>query len=379
MGGYVNALKVEEIQLDSEPVTAFELNYARLTIPLAQPLEPEQSLTLSAAYTLTLPNIKGPLGYTDLQANFHNWYFFFPPYQNGTGWLVHPPGAVGEHLVYPTADFTVEIASNDPDIQVVGPEMVEATEDTYHFQLVGARAFMWSASPNWVRLEDSVSGIPVLVYVYPEHIEPGEYLLENLVEALALYQDLLGPYPFQTLTVIEFDSPDAMESDALFFLDYIYFRDFDDDARGYLVGIGVHEVCHNWWYSQVGNDQALEPWLDESLSIYCELLFYQHAHSGLVNWWWQFRIDRFEPVGYVDSSIYDHTDFMRYVGAVYMRGVQFLHQLRTLIGDAAFFGALRDYAKQGKGKIMTGEDFFRILGEHTDKDISPLLEEYFSP
>ena len=292
---------------------------------------------------------------------------------------MHPPGAVGEHLVYPTADFTVEITSNDPNIQVVGPEEVEAVGNTYRFQLQGARAFMWSASPYWAKLEDSADGIPVLVYVYPEHIEAGQFLLDHLVEALPLYQELFGPYPFETLTVVEFDSPDAMESDALFFLDYTYFDDFDDDARGYLIPIGVHEACHNWWYSQVGNDQALEPWLDESLSIYCELLFYQRVHPGLVNWWWQFRIDRFDPIGRVDSTIYDHNEFMRYVGAVYMRGVQFLNQLRLLIGDQAFFGTLKDYAQQGKHRIMTGEDFFRILGEHTDKDISPLLEEYFSP
>ena len=86
MQGTPNALKVQEIRLGNEPVTNYEMNYARLTIPLARPLEPETSLQLSFAYTLTLPNHKSPLGYTDLQANFHNWYFFFPPYQEEKGW-----------------------------------------------------------------------------------------------------------------------------------------------------------------------------------------------------------------------------------------------------------------------------------------------------
>jgi aminopeptidase N len=36
----------------------------------------------------------------------------------------------------------------------------------------------------------------------------------------------------------------------------------------------VHETAHQWWYSMVGNDQILEPWLDESLADYSEVVYY---------------------------------------------------------------------------------------------------------
>jgi len=42
-----------------------------------------------------------------------------------------------------------------------------------------------------------------------------------------------------------------------------------------LIDIGVHETAHQWWFASVGNNQALEPWLDEALATYSERLFYE--------------------------------------------------------------------------------------------------------
>jgi aminopeptidase N len=49
-----------------------------------------------------------------------------------------------------------------------------------------------------------------------------------------------------------------------------------------------------------------------------------------------------------------------------------------LIGDEAFFAFLRDYADTYAGQIVTSDDFFDLLAEHTDADIQPLLDEYFA-
>ncbi|NJL33268.1 MAG: M1 family metallopeptidase [Chloroflexaceae bacterium] len=37
----------------------------------------------------------------------------------------------------------------------------------------------------------------------------------------------------------------------------------------------VHEVAHQWWYSQVGSDPQGEPWLDESLASYLQVVYYE--------------------------------------------------------------------------------------------------------
>jgi len=58
------------------------------------------------------------------------------------------------------------------------------------------------------------------------------------------------------------------------------------------------------WYGLIGNDQANEPWLDEALSTYSELLF-MRGISQLATWWRENRIDFHEPQGWVDSTIYE--------------------------------------------------------------------------
>ena len=51
--------------------------------------------------------------------------------------------------------------------------------------------------------------------------------------------------------------------------------------------------------------------------------------------------------------------------------------LRTRIGDQAFFSFLQDYLNQYKGKRATAADFFTVLRQHTTVDISDLTHEYF--
>jgi aminopeptidase N len=143
-----------------------------------------------------------------------------------------------------------------------------------------------------------------------------------------------------------------------------------------LVDIAVHETAHQWWFGAVGNDQALEPWLDEALATYSERLFYEQNYPD-VTAWQTFRIDAFNPTGWMDTDIYHGGDFQTYANAVYLRGAQFLQALRGRMGDEAFFAFLKDYATQMAGQRASTTDFFRIARQHTDTDISDIVSVYF--
>ena len=132
-----------------------------------------------------------------------------------------------------------------------------------------------------------------------------------------------------------------------------------------------------WWWEQVANDQALQPWLYEALACYSEDVFYETVDPQLVSWWWTYRIDFYQPQGWVDIPIYAGGGFRPYTNAVYFRGAHFLDDLRKGIGDDAFFAFLQDYLKQENGKIATTTDFFRILGQHTTTDTTDIIRRYF--
>jgi aminopeptidase N len=205
--------------------------------------------------------------------------------------------------------------------------------------------------------------VTVEVFVFPEHRAAGEAALEATVDAVMLYERLFKPYPHSSLSLVEGQFPDGMEYDGLFFLGQEYFAAYDGTPRNYLTALAVHETAHQWWYGLAGSDQALEPWLDEAWATYSELLFYEAVYPDLAGWWWDYRVNRFEPAGWVDSTIYDHRSFRPYVNAVYLRGAQFLQHLRDSLGDRAFLDLAHDLLASGTDSIVSTEQFLAIASE----------------
>ncbi|MBI3158708.1 MAG: hypothetical protein HYZ26_03790 [Chloroflexi bacterium] len=376
---WVDAFELGELRVGGQPWTQYAFSQGVMTIALPEVLAPDAALHLELDYALRLPENPGVLSATRRQIHAANWYPYLPPYLPGRGWLIHPPGLVGEHLSFAPADFEVTLRPDDPGLVLMAPGARQDLDAGARFTLPGARAFAWSAGPAFLWLDAESAGIPVRAYIYPEHAQAGQAALETAAGALALYQELFGPYPHASLTLVEASFPDGLESDAFFFLDQAYFAEYDGTVRNYLTAIAAHETAHQWWYSRVGNDQALEPWLDEALCTFSELLFYERLHPSQVEWWWQFRVDRFNLEGYVDSAIYDLPEFVPYVKAVYLRGARFLNDVRKLTGERALLAALRDYAARHAGGIASAEDFFAILDEHSPADLANLRAYYFKP
>jgi aminopeptidase N len=54
-----------------------------------------------------------------------------------------------------------------------------------------------------------------------------------------------------------------------------------------------------------------------------------------------------------------------------------MQDLRDLMGDEAFFAALKTYADRNKGGFVTSQDFWTVIGEYTNEDLGPLRQNYF--
>jgi aminopeptidase N len=179
------------------------------------------------------------------------------------------------------------------------------------------------------------------------------------------------------MNVVATEVPDGQEYDGLVFLGTSMYDEYGGSARSELIAIGVHEIAHNWWFGQVGNDQAMEPWLDEALATYSEALFYEFNYPGYGDWWWNYRPYHYSPSGWVDSTVYDAGGFRPYVNAVYMNGAVFLDALRARVGDRDFFAFLMDYAARYRGQRATAYGFFAVLRQNTSADFSDLENAYF--
>lgn len=358
-----------------EPQQNYVVDGRVLRVQMEAPLAPGAGYSLELTYSLNIPLTFGWLSYTGKQLNLGDWYPFIPAYQPGKGFLIHNPGSSGEYLVYPRIDYRVNLtlAEHPSPLVVAASAPVEKVDGaTYSYSFRGGRTFAFSISPDFQVKQDGV----VDIYYYAEHAVPAEASLRVVNDALALYADLFAPYPYPRLAVVEGDFFDGMEYTGLFFLGSEYFETYPSNPESYLTALSAHETAHQWWYGVVGNDSALEPWLDEAFSTYSELLYYEKYHPDLVKWWWSYRVFRFDPVGAVNSTIYEFDGFRPYVNAVYLNGARFLQEIRENIGTEVFMKVLAHIAAHQQ-ELLTGDVVLELMRERGGDDLEKIIGKYF--
>ncbi len=372
-----NCFSLNSLAQDGTSVTNYTLTGQRLSLNLAQVLQPGAVTTLAMSYNLALPakRFEEPFGYLANQINLTDWFPFIVPYSGG--WVLHDTWAFGEHLVYDASDFDVYLQVDDPQVIVAASAPGVPDGSWIHYHLDRARTFALSASDQFKMEKSAVGSAAIRSYFFPGDEDAGGAVLWMATQALGLYDVKFGPFAYPSLSVVETDVPDGQEYDGLVFLATDFYSQYDGTSKTDLITIGAHEIAHQWWFGSVGSDQAIEPWLDEAMSVYSEKLFYEYNYPRYGDWWWNFRVNYFGPTGYVDGRIYDFPTFRLYVNAVYLNGANFLDEVRTRIGDEAFFAFLKDYAARYAGRHATAADFFATLRLHTDVDISDIIQKYF--
>ena len=372
---------------DGQAVEQGPQEIGQLSLILPRPLAPGENISLSVSYELFLPSPTPspdvrpvPFGYTARQTNLVDWYPFIAPYHPSEGWLAHRAGYFGEHLVYEKSNFQVniQIADDRPELVVAASAPAERDGSWYRFTHTSARNFVWSVSHEYQVSSVVLGDITVMSYYFPYHAQPGEVALQVTADSLQTLSSLYGAYPHPMLSVVEADFLDGMEYDGLYFLSNGFYNLHQGNPAEYLVAIAAHETAHQWFYGLVGNDQAIEPWLDEALCTYNEKVYYEHYAPEALDWWWNYRIQYFQPAGWVDSSIYNPQGYSAYRSAVYFNGAVFLDELRGVLGDEDFFKLLGNYVSRQSDTIASGDDFFALIPPGKQNEVDPLLEKYFS-
>ena len=384
---WVDCFDLAVVAVDGTPTTSYSIDGQRMTIALSSILPAGEVTTIDLQYTLSLPfaeqddpSVSRPriFGYTSRQMNLTNWYPFVVPYINGE-WVLHKPWLYGEHLVYDAADFEVNLKFTDPANAptVAASGLPEPGDGFTRYTIQSARTFALSASREFQVSSTQAGDVLVTSYYFPLYEDGGQAALQTTVESLQAFSQHFGPYPHKSLDVVMGDFNDGMEFSGFYYLSRDFYNLYNHTPANYLVFVAAHETAHQWWFDQVASDQAMQPWVDEALCTYAERIYYESLHPDLISWWWTYRIDFYEPEGFVDIPIYESEGYLKYRNAVYFEGAHFLDDLRARIGDDAFYAFIQDYYQQGQGKIVTANDFFRILSQHTGTDYSDIVRQYF--
>ncbi len=374
-----NTFELQSVQINTFPAANIELENEILWIYPKVNFDFGQKVEIRIAYTLAVPFRAARFGYTFRQVNFGDWYPMLPVFDLNQGWLISPQALVGENITYPQANFSVEIQVKDaPDSLLIAASAPAISEDgNYRFNLNKGRNFSWSVSSEYDYSSKLVGSTEIRSYYFSEHSEEGKVALDTAASAFELFSNVIGSINIPTLSIVEVDFRDGMEYQGLFFLGKEYYDEYAGSPQSYLVALAAHETAHQWFYGAVGNNQAEEPWLDESLCTYLELIYFESEYPDLIDWWWFFRVSRFNPQGWVNSSIYDYITFRSYVDAVYLRGALYLDDVRSVIGDDQFFLFLEKYFSNNQGSISNADHIFELLTQVDRNRLTNLFTVYF--
>ncbi|MCK7516237.1 MAG: hypothetical protein MZV64_00165 [Ignavibacteriales bacterium] len=194
---------------------------------------------------------------------------------------MHNPWYYGEHLVYDTADFDVTVTFTDgssPQVASSGAEVASGSADSRRFTLEAGRTFALSISTLFKVATRQVGDVTVYAYYFAFYDAPGEAMLQTTVEAMQVFTEKFGTVPPQD------DDRRAGRLQrrhgvlGVLFHQPRLFQPVRQHAQEYLVIIAAHETAHQWWFDAVADNQALEPWLDETLCTYSERIYYETVH-----------------------------------------------------------------------------------------------------
>jgi len=384
---YANGFLLESLEFVGIGLVEYSLEGNRLDFNLS-PLDRGGGIQeFVLVYTIKLPAIPPPsemfkpqpYGYTDRQLNLVDWYAFVPPLDENNQWIIHTPPVFGESLVYPAAsvhlDFTV--SGSSMPLVVAASSLPQRVENSYSYSFDSVRTFGVSVSPYYAEVQGQAVGVTVKAYAFPGYEAQNQVVLQNALEAVALFSEQFGTLPRDSISIVQADFLDGMEFDGLYFVSRGFYDLFDGSVKGYLTLITVHEMSHQWWFGVVGNDQALEPWLDESLATFSEQLYIERYYPDLVEWWKYYRIAYYEPEGVIDLPIYEYGSYAAYRNAVYLRGAKFLNSFRETIGREQFGAGLKQYYAANKFRIASAVEFFAAFNVGSTDELNMLKGDFF--
>jgi hypothetical protein len=187
---------------------------------------------------------------------------FFPllAWDDRRGWVTDPPTRLlAETSTSPSSDFDVQI-----DVPRGMRAVASGTQTTQHewrataVRDIAVGVARFHLVRRVVRLPQPVA---VQVAAAGSLVRP-QAIAGWAVQALRHYTQTYGAYRWRTFTLVALPDlvNEGIEYPTLVFV-----------GRGVIEKLVVHhETAHQWFYSLVGDDQARDPWLDETLASWAQ-------------------------------------------------------------------------------------------------------------
>ena len=249
-----------------------------LEVTLSETLKPKESYNLYFEFEVKLPNSLGRFGYGDYTINATNFFPIACVYDK-FGWNKKSYETIGDPFYSEVSNFNVKISCPQKyDLATTGKiekEIVNSGNNIYDVKGNNIRDFAFILSDKFKVLSTQENKTKIFSYYFNEDL--GVESLEIAKDSLKIFNKLFGEYPYDTYSVVASDFfIGGMEYPNLVMIDKTLYR---SSSKFFLEYVIAHETAHQWWYSVIGNNEINEPWLDEALTEYSTIVYFEKKYG----------------------------------------------------------------------------------------------------
>ena len=307
----------------------------------------------------------------------------------------HPSGEPLGVDLYITVPNGLTAVSNGV---LVSQEPASDTTETFHWQTrVSTNPYVIALNVGPYELLEtsytSTNGTEVAVKFWPiaERLEPAKELFEReFLPTIHWFEATVGPYPWghEKLGVVE--TPHlGMEHQT----NNAYGNQYRRGSYGF-DWLFHHELAHEWFGNAMTHKTVSDLWLHEGFGAYMQPLYSQYLLGDAVMMADMYKsylgIKGCAPVApreeLSEDQLYFNGEGGGPGGDIYAKGEWVLHSLRYLMGDEAFWRAVRRLIYNTaepqtlkapiEARFRSTDDFLAIASEEAGEDLSWFFEVY---
>lgn len=348
-----------------------------LEIKLKDSLKQGEKVALDIKFNVKLPNCLGRFGYGDSTINITNWFPIACVYDKN-GWNLKSYEAIGDPFYSDTSNFNVTLLAPVKYKLATTGKVVEKKTDNkkmmYKIEGDMVRDFAFILSDEFSESKTNYKDISISTYNLNEEMSKDATNIAK--SSIEIFSNLFGDYPYNYYSVVASDFfIGGMEYPMLVMIDKSLYNEENKFLLEYVI---AHETAHQWWYSVIGNNEIEEPWLDEALTEYSTILYFENKY-GKETSDKLLKTMEIQTKNYRCSDIFkattDYKDSADYSLSVYTKGAVIFNEIRNQAGDKVFFDTLQEYYNKYKFKNVNGSQFIELWNSK-GVDIEKIIKEY---
>ncbi|MBE7082374.1 MAG: M1 family metallopeptidase [Clostridiales bacterium] len=389
---YPNGKSYGDILIESVECGETYLNYDIcgedeniLKVNFGQEVYPDDTFVFEVGFSVSLANVNHRLGYGENTINLCNYYPILCVYENGefVQDLYH---SNGDPFYSKIANYTVEI-TYDKNLTLASTGAQQTTLDgdkkTTTIKAKKVRDFAMVLSSKFQQNYENYKGIDINYYYYND--KQADRTMSAICQVLDM-NTKFGAYPYKTLSVVQANFVHGgMEYPNLVLISDEC-PDFDTH-----INVVVHELCHQWWYGVVGNNQYKYGFLDEGLTDYNTAMFYDTYPNYNLSSETIFNnatksYVHFEKV-YNDVVPNFSTSMLRslnefdteseYAYLCYTKSMLMFASLKDMLGERRLNKCIKFYYEQNKFAEATPDDLVNCFSRASGQDLSSFFKAWF--